>query len=1250
MTEYISISREEKERLEERVKRSSIQKSHLELVVKLMQKVSALPGLENVLGNLLKSVGEVLGGTNIAVYYWLDDEIHYLDLLGNQKIVPELDDPLARRALELGAGVEEEHAFSQTKMLTREFTSAYTWAIPLLVHDEPVGVIRAENLHVGMRNLSRQLPTFFNYVALVLKNEILGHTRLKRAFDDLSQEMIARKQAELELLRAKEALEVKVEERTRELRRANDRLLEDISRRERAEESLRESERKLASALSMARLGHWELDAASGIFTFSDSFYDVFGTTAREMGGYHVSIAEYAQRFVYPDDSGRVAQETQKAIEARDPGYSRYLEHRIVRADGSVGYVAVKFFIVKNEKGETVKIYGVNQDVTERVHSAARLRDSEERYRFLLQHLPAGVIVSSPDMKILLANEEAARIFGAATDRMTGCGFSEVSSDIYRSDGAVMPWGEHPASLAASSGKPVTGVVMGIKVSGVAGRVWTLVSAFPDPGPRGDIVVSFVDITEYRRATAELQQTQERYRTILLTALSGFCLIDGSARISEVNQAYCNMTGYTSEELNGMHIRDIDALMSDEEMARRWSRIVARGYDRFETKHRRKDGTLFDVEASVQMMEGGTGWQVAFFRDITERKKAEVALRESEAKLRVLIDGLPDIIMRFDRNGHCLFISDNVEGYTGKDAAEYLGKSIRQMDLAPEVNTAGEGALLRVLASRKSFEDEIDVETRMGRRTFNIRMVPEESGEGAVASMLVIAHDITERRKAEEDFRILFQEMQDGFSVHEIIREQTGDPVEFRFAAVNPSFEAVTGKSGESILGRTMLEVLPGTESSWFEVCRAVAATGEPGHLECGLGLGEKCFEVKVFLPKPGQVACLYTDITQRRNLEEQFRQAQKMEAIGKLAGGVAHDFNNLLQVITVNTDLAKGEMEEGSVERGQLEEVAHAALRASELTRQLLAFSRRQIIRPVNTDLNEVVQDVIRMLRRVIGENIELRFAAEGKLGAVYVDRGQIEQVIMNLCVNSRDAMPRGGTLTIQTQNLRLSREFILANPWAKEESYVVLSVADTGTGMDAATRAHIFEPFFTTKGLGKGTGLGLATVYGIVQQSGGNIELESEPGAGSVFRVYLPVVDREVEEARAEVKQEIRGGNETILIAEDDAAILRILAKLLQRAGYTVITAGDGIDAVRRYEENAGKIDLVMLDVMMPGLSGREVMDRIQGLGAEVPFLFSSGYSEDAIHTDFVIHEGMHLIQKPYSQQVLLNAIRNVLDQAKV
>jgi two-component system, cell cycle sensor histidine kinase and response regulator CckA len=392
------------------------------------------------------------------------------------------------------------------------------------------------------------------------------------------------------------------------------------------------------------------------------------------------------------------------------------------------------------------------------------------------------------------------------------------------------------------------------------------------------------------------------------------------------------------------------------------------------------------------------------------------------------------------------------------------------------------------------------------------------------------------------------------------------------------------------------------------------------------------------------------TDVSEKKKLESQLLQAQKMEAIGRLAGGVAHDFNNLLGVITGYSEMLEMNLPAEGPGRSRLEQIKKAAGRAAALTRQLLAFSRREVIQPKVLDLNEVVADVERMLHRLIGEDVQLVTKLGKDLGRVQADRGQVDQIILNLAVNARDAMPQGGDLWIETSNAELDDAYLRTHADVLPGSYVLLSVSDTGHGMDAETVSHIFEPFFTTKPEGKGTGLGLATVFGIAKQSGGHVSVYSELGRGTTFRVYLPRVDRETSTSEvAAVSTPPPRGTETVLLVEDAEALRPMIHEILEAAGYCVLESSDPEEALLRAASYDGTLDLVLTDVVMPHMSGPDLVKVIHATRPRVKVLYMSGYTNDAIGRQGVIEPGMHFLQKPFTSEALLGSVRTALDRGQ-
>ena len=389
-------------------------------------------------------------------------------------------------------------------------------------------------------------------------------------------------------------------------------------------------------------------------------------------------------------------------------------------------------------------------------------------------------------------------------------------------------------------------------------------------------------------------------------------------------------------------------------------------------------------------------------------------------------------------------------------------------------------------------------------------------------------------------------------------------------------------------------------------------------------------------------------DITERKKLEAQFFQAQKMEAVGQLAGGVAHDFNNLLGVILGYSELLLEKQDAAQPQFRQLEEIKKAAKYGASLTRQLLAFSRKQVLEPKVLDLNQLIADMLKMLQRLIGEDVALTFVPTASLGSVKVDPGQIEQVLMNLVINARDAMPNGGKLTIETENVELDQAYFNQHSSGTPGPHVLLAVSDTGTGMDADTQARIFEPFFTTKEKGKGTGLGLATVYGIVKQSGGYVWVYSEPGHGTTFKVYFPRFAEVGASEKADIAPKATPqGSETILLVEDAEPLRELTRLFLEGAGYTVLEASSGAEALEKSRGHTGPIHLLVTDVIMPGMSGADLARKLRAERPESGIIFISGYTDDAIAHHGVLESGVTLLVKPFTRDALTSKVREVLDR---
>ncbi|HXQ28876.1 MAG TPA: PAS domain S-box protein [Gemmatimonadales bacterium] len=611
--------------------------------------------------------------------------------------------------------------------------------------------------------------------------------------------------------------------------------------------------------------------------------------------------------------------------------------------------------------------------------------------------------------------------------------------------------------------------------------------------------------------------------------------------------------------------------------------------------------------------------------------------------LRTLLEEVPEAIVVSDASGRVVLANRRACALTGYSLEDLLALGIadtyppedRHQPVELSEPLAGPGVRIRRLLRKDG--SVIDVEISLNRLS-----------DGRICA---VARDITDRKRAEERLRWLTLAVEQ--SPVSIIITDTDGRIEY----VNNRFTEMTGYTPDEVVGRTPRVLKSGATPA--EEYDALWKSIRDGHVWRGT-LCNRRKDGKLYwhsasicpiTDATGRMThfiAIQEDITTRQILEQQLRQAQKLEAVGRLAGGVAHDFNNILTAIISYSDLLREDLSPGHPALEEVAEIRKAGDRAAALTRQLLALSRQQVLEPRVLDLNELVMNLEKMLRRLIGEDVKLITVLEPTLGAVKADPGQLEQVIMNLAVNARDAMPEGGELVIETRNAVLDNEYAFEHDPMAPGHYVQLAVTDSGTGMDEATKAHLFEPFFTTKEKGKGTGLGLSTVYGIVKQSGGYVWPYSELGQGATFKIYLP----RVEEA-AEVQMPVEGsakrlqGTETVLLAEDNPLVRETTRKTLVRNGYRVIEAPNGAAALEAAAGYAGPLGLLITDVVMPEMSGRTLAARLREARPGVRVLYMSGYTDDAVLRREIVESGAPYLQKPFSVEVLLRKVRDVLDR---
>jgi PAS domain S-box-containing protein len=674
---------------------------------------------------------------------------------------------------------------------------------------------------------------------------------------------------------------------------------------------------------------------------------------------------------------------------------------------------------------------------------------------------------------------------------------------------------------------------------------------------------------------------------------------------------------------------------------------------RGETEYMSRSGRVIPVsQVSVVHRDasGGIAYLSTIARDISDQRRAETALRDSEARFRRIAETITEVFWIADVGlSRMVYVSPGYERVWGRTCESLYQNPSSFLDAVHE------GDRPRVLATfqRQPLGRPFDHEYRIVKPDGELRWIwdrgfPVADESGRVMQYVGAAQDITDRKRADERMRLLARAIE---STNEMVSVTDMDD---RFTFVNRAFLETYGYSMDELIGQThaLVRPLEGADDLFGDVSRETRRGGWQGEVPNRRKDGTQLLvslNTSLIRDDAGQTIGtlgVARDITARRSLEDQLRQSQKMEAVGQLAGGIAHDFNNLLTAIHGYAGLLTDSLPEADERRGDVDQIRQAAERAAALTKQLLAFSRKQILAPRVLRLGDVVGELIPMLRRLLGEAVDLKTVLAER-GSVKADTGQLEQVLVNLAVNARDAMPKGGHLTIETTDVIVDNAYSRRHAGVRPGPHVVLAVSDSGHGMDAATQQRVFEPFFTTKPVGQGTGLGLATVHGIVTQSGGHIWVYSEVNRGTTFKVYLPRTD-EVAEAETPIAAEPSAvsADETILLIEDESAVREFARRVLTLRGYTIHAMGEPTSALEFARAHRGSIQLVLTDVVLPGMNGRDLAGRLQEHHPESRVLFMSGYTDDAIVHHGVLDPGMWFLQKPFTATALLARVRDLLD----
>jgi two-component system cell cycle sensor histidine kinase/response regulator CckA len=777
---------------------------------------------------------------------------------------------------------------------------------------------------------------------------------------------------------------------------------------------------------------------------------------------------------------------------------------------------------------------------------------------------------------------------------------------------------------------------------------------------------------ERGRTEEALRQSEELFRGAFENTKVAMALADMGNRFLRVNEAFSRMFGFTEEEMLRLSVADIthpDDLA--ESYARRELLLAGEGqFFQVEKRFLHKDGHILWGLTNISLVRGRSGepiYYVGQVQDVTQRKLVEESLRKREERIRLLLDSTAEAIYGIDMQGNCTFSNRACARLLGYESADaLLGKHMHNLmhHTKPDGRPYPEEECHIYQAFRRGEGTHVDDEIfwRADGTSFPAEYFsyPIKQGDDLIGSVVTFL-DITDKKLADEARRKLASERDALLSRLQLHIQRMPlayilFDADFRITDWNPAAQRTLGYPKEEALGKQPNDLNPPSVHAWatkiMDRIRSgdmVAHSVNENLTKDGRTITCEWFNTPLLTDdgRFGGLLCLGRDVTEQKTLEAQLQQAQKMEAVGQLAGGVAHDFNNLLTIISGYSEILLATLGSSDPMRESVRAISEAGERAASLTRQLLAFSRKTVLEPKVLDLNVVVRETEKFLRRLIGEDILLTAVLDPAISRVKVDPGQLGQVLMNLAVNARDAMPRGGKLTLESRNVELDQECAQLHPEVQPGRYVQLSITDTGCGMTADVKAKIFEPFFTTKGVGKGTGLGLAVVLGIVKQSEGHVQVYSEPDIGTTFKLYFPAVEEKVSVLKGIDSGSGRRGTETVLLVEDEDGVRGLAHLVLQTYGYKVLAAGTGKEALRLLEKRSGGIDLLMTDVVMPGMGGPDLADALRPRFPQMKVLFSSGYTDDTVVRHGLLQEKVAFLQKPYTPVALVRKVRQVLDE---
>lgn len=1074
-------------------------------------------------------------------------------------------------------------------------------------------------------------------------------------------------------------------------------VMSDVTQSKRAEKKLRQSEHLLSESQRIANIGSWDVNIATGKITWSDEMYRIYHTTADAFE----HTAEAFIKLIHPDDREAMRQwiEATAAGEKKDD-----LEFRIIAPDGTIRFIRGAGEPVFDDGGRVISMFGTAQDITERKKSEYALKEAESRLCSLMQTASDAIIIADSNGDIISWNSGAQKIFGYSESEVQGKALAILMPDRYINDHV----NGMKRVIATGQSKYLGNTLEfhGIRKDGTEFPLELSVNAWVR-NKEFYFMGIIRDITERKKLEKTVFESEKRLKTIIDTEPHCVKLINAHGTLIEMNPAGLAIIEADSiEQVRGASLYSLISPNYVDAFKAHVSEVLSGGSGSLEFELIGLKGTrrwLLTHSVPLRNSEGEIIALLGITQDISERKQAEELL-SLELKLNAAMAKISEKLLGAESiESVCEVVRDNAQEITGSKYgyAGYIEQSTGFLvcptltrDIWYECKIAGKTVVFEkfgglwgwVLNNKKSLmtnmPDKDPRSTGIPAGHIPIRRflsVPAVIGGKLIGQISVanadrdytecdlkmlehlasifalgIVRRITEDRlrESEDSFRKISQEFHGLLdAIPDNITLQDKD---LKILWANKGAADGLGKKLEDVIGQYCYKLWHNRTSA-CELCPVIDSfkTGKPASFIVTTP-DNRIWDLRTvpLIDEHGKVANVIEvgrDITEHRRLEDQLREAQKLESIGQLAGGIAHDFNNILTAVLGFGGMLQMEIDDADHLKHYVQEILAAGQRGASLTHQIIAFSRKQVLdmKPVN--LNEIIRDLDKMLHRLVREDVEINLNLSGNGLVVLADASQIDQVIINLVTNARDAMPKGGRITIAAEPFVMDDSFIEMHGYGKAGKYVLITISDTGIGMDADMQSHIFEPFFTTKETGKGTGLGLAVVHGIVKQHNGYINVYSEMGKGTAFRIYLPLVEHAAIETVKGPAASVKRGTETILVAEDEQSLRNLAKIMLESAGYKVLTAKDGKEAVEIYKEHMKEIDIVVLDVIMPVMNGEEAFGEMRRLNPSLKALFMSGYTRDTI-SEHGIAEGQYsFVQKPVRLEPLLSKIREVLNGAE-